>query len=63
MFRNLNTIIQCDHNADSLYDGLIKALNIADSNPDFSERDNIIDQFSIKTVGQKLANDLHKLLE
>ena len=63
MFRNLNTIIQCNHNADSLYDGLIKALNIADSNTDFSERDNIIDQFSIKTVGQKLADDLHKLLE
>ena len=62
MFRGLETIIQCNHNADSLYEGLIKAMKIADSNPDFSERNDVIQQFSIKTVGRKLADDLQKLL-
>ncbi|MBE6208844.1 MAG: glycosyltransferase family 4 protein [Rikenellaceae bacterium] len=62
MFRGLETIIQCNHNADSLYEGLIKAMNMADSNPDFSERNDVIQQFSIKTVGRKLADDLQKLL-
>ena len=37
--------------------------DLINSNPDFSERNDIIQQFSIKTVGRKLADDLHKLLD
>lgn len=63
MFKGLKTVVQCGHNADSLYDGMIKALELADSNPDFSERNNVIQQFSIQTVGRKLTDDLQKLLD
>ena len=50
LFAGLQTVVQCDHNEDSLYEGMLKAIEIATSNPDFSERDTLIKQFSAESV-------------
>ena len=63
MFAGLNTIIQCDHSADSLYDGISRALEMASQPQDFSEREQLIREFSIEQVGEKFFNDLCKTCE
>lgn len=61
MFAGLNTIIQCDHNADSLFEGMKKALAMGSSEQDYSEREPIIEKFSIESVGSIFVNDLRTL--
>lgn len=61
MFAGLNTVVQCDHNEESLYEGMLRAIEVADSSPDFSERDALIEQFSVEQVGEKL-NDALKMI-
>ncbi len=61
MFAGLNTIIQCDHDADSLYEGMKRALEMGSVEQDYSEREHIIEQFSIERVGSILRDDLRKL--
>lgn len=58
IFAGLNTVVQCDHNEDSLYEGMLRAIEIADSNPDFSERDELIKAFSIESVSAKFHQGL-----
>jgi hypothetical protein len=50
IFAGLNTVIQCDHNEDSLYEGMLRAIEVAKSNPDYSEREPIIKKFSVESV-------------
>ncbi len=61
MFAGLNTVVQCDHNEDSLYEGMLRAIDISDSSPDFSERDALIEQFSIERVATILNNSLKEI--
>ena len=61
MFAGLNTVVQCDHNEESLYEGMLRAIEISDSSPDFSERDALIEQFSIERVATILNNSLKEI--
>ena len=61
MFAGLNTVVQCDHNEESLYEGMLRAIEIANSNPDFSERDALIEQFSIERVATILNDSLKEI--
>ena len=61
MFAGLKTIIQCDHNADSLYNGMKRALEMANEQQDYSERESLIKEFSAEYVGAKLWKDLLKV--
>lgn len=61
MFAGLNTIIQCDHNEDSIYEGMLKAIEIANSNPDFSERASIVERFSTERVVEVLQDGLNRI--
>jgi glycosyltransferase involved in cell wall biosynthesis len=61
IFAGLNTVIQCDHNEDSLYEGMLRAIEVSDSNPDFSERDKLIKEFSIETVSARFWRGLQAI--
>ena len=61
IFAGLNTVIQCDHNEDSLYNGMLRAIELADSNPDFSEREPLIKEFSIECVSEKMRVGLETI--
>ena len=61
LFAGYNTIVQCDHNEDSLYSGMVRALALAESEQDYSERDAIIDKFSIDSVTTIFREDLERL--
>ena len=61
IFAGLNTVIQCDHNEESLYNGMLRAIEVADSNPDFSEREPLIKEFSIERVSDKLWQGLQEI--
>ena len=61
MFAGLNTVVQCDHNAESMYEGMLRAIEVADSNPDYSERNALIDSFSIERVGAMLKASLEEV--
>lgn len=61
IFAGLNTVVQCDHNEDSLYEGMLRAIEIADSNPDFSEREELIKEFSIETVSARFWRGLQAI--
>lgn len=61
IFAGLNTVVQCDHNEDSLYEGMLRAIEVADSNPDFSEREDIIKEFSIETVSARFWQGLQTI--
>lgn len=62
MFAGLNTVVQCDHNEDSLYNGMLRAIEVANSNPDFSEREPLIKEFSIERVSAKLREGLNSIV-
>ena len=61
IFAGLNTVVQCDHNEDSLYEGMLRAIEVAGSNPDFSEREPIIKEFSIEQVSAKFYRGLQEI--
>lgn len=61
MFAGYKTIIQCDHNEESLYQGMVKALAMAETEQDYTERQPLIEQFSIENVSNIFRNDLEKL--
>jgi glycosyltransferase involved in cell wall biosynthesis len=61
MFAGLNTIVQCDHNAESLYAGMLRAIEVANSNPDFAEREALIKEFSIEQVSAKFWQGLQRV--
>ena len=63
MFAGLNTIIQCDHNADSLYNGMKHALEMASKQQDYSERKELIKEFSTEHVGAILWSDMQQLCD
>lgn len=58
IFAGLNTVIQCDHNEDSLYEGMLRAIEVAKSNPDYSEREPIIKKFSVESVVEIMHESL-----
>ena len=62
MFAGLDTVVQCDHNEESIYEGMLRAIEIADSAPDYSERDELIEEFSVKRVGQILKTQLEEVV-
>lgn len=61
LFAGLNTVIQCDHNEDSLYEGMLRAIEVANSNPDFSEREPLIKLFSTESGGATLRKGLEDI--
>lgn len=61
LFSGLKTVVQCDHNEDSLYEGMLRAIEVAKSNPDFSERDSIIEKFSPESVTAVLQEGLSRI--
>jgi glycosyltransferase involved in cell wall biosynthesis len=61
LFSGLRTIIQCDHNEDSLYEGLLTAFSLASEEQDYSERKEVIERFSIDRVATQLRRDLEEL--
>ena len=63
LFAGLNTVVQCDHNEDSLYEGMLRAIEVADSNPDFSEREQLIKEFAIETVSARFWKGLQAICE
>ncbi len=63
IFAGLNTVVQCDHNEDSLYEGMLRAIEIADSNPDFSEREPLIKEFSIEEVSARFHKGLQAICD
>lgn len=61
VFAGLNTVILSEHSAESFYRAMTLALERAHSNPDYSEREAVIKQFSIEEVSSILYNDLVEL--
>ena len=61
VFAGLNTIILAEHSPESLYRVMTMALERAHSNPDYSERGDVIKRFSIEEVSGILYNDLVEL--
>ncbi|MBR0339958.1 MAG: hypothetical protein IIX40_07145 [Alistipes sp.] len=62
LFAGMNTVVQCDHNEESLYEGMLRAIEVAKSNPDFSERDRLNNSFSPAGVTAVLERGLQSLL-
>ncbi|MBQ5669358.1 MAG: hypothetical protein IIV29_01540 [Tidjanibacter sp.] len=62
LFAGYRTIIQCDHSAESMYEGMKRALAMAETEIDFSERQPLIDLFSVEHNCDTLCTDLEKLL-
>lgn len=58
VFAGLDTIILAEHSAESLYDSLTLALKRAHSNPDYSEREEVIRRFSIEEVASIFWRDI-----
>ena len=52
--------VTADHNEESLYEGMLKAIEIATSNPDFSEREALIKQFSAESVSAIIEQGLNR---
>ncbi len=63
VFAGLNTIILAEHSADSLYSSLKLALERAHSNPDYSEREEVIRRFSIEEVSSLFWRDIEELCD
>lgn len=61
MFAGMQTVVQCDHNEESLYEGMLRAIEVANASPDFSERDELIKEFSVERVGAILNDSLVEL--
>ena len=61
VFAGLDTIILAEHSPESLYNAMTEALKRAHSNPDYSERSEVIKRFSIEEVSAILHNDLVEL--
>lgn len=61
LFAGYNTIIQCDHNEESLYQGMTKALTMAEVEQDYLERKPLVEMFSIESVSDIFRRDLEKL--
>ena len=61
LFAGYNTIIQCEHGSESMYNGMLKALEMSATEQDYSERAPLIEKFSIETVSDKLLQDLKDL--
>ena len=62
LFAGYNTIIQCDHNEDSLYEGLMRAMSLATKEQDYTERNELIERFSIESVTSLFKRDLEELI-
>ena len=63
LFAGMNTVVQCDHNEESLYEGMLRAIEVARSNPDFSERDRLNRSFTAESVTAVLERGLQSLLK
>ena len=63
LFAGMETVVQCYHNEDSLYEGMLRAIEIAKSNPDFTERDRLNRDFSADSVTAVLERGLRSLLK
>ena len=61
IFAGYKTIIQCDHSVDSIYNGMIQALELAATEQDYSEREPLIEMFSTPHVCSILWNDLQEI--
>ena len=61
LFAGRNTIIQCNHSVESMYEGMKRALEMAESKQDYSERKPLIELFSIDNVSARFWDDLQRL--
>ncbi len=63
MFANMKTIVQCDHNPESLYEGMVKAMEMAGEEQDYHERDALVKAFSVEHVCSVLWNDIEAIVK
>lgn len=62
LFAGYRTIVQCDHSAESVYEGLKHALELAESDDlDFSERKPLVEMFSAENIVPIFLDDLRRL--
>ena len=61
LFAGLNTVVQCNHCEESMYQGMKRALELASTEQDFSERGALINLFSATSVGEVLWSGLKRL--
>ncbi len=61
LFADMQTMVQASHNADSLYEGMTRALQLAETELDFSEREPMVEKFSAKHVCLALIEDFRRL--
>jgi glycosyltransferase involved in cell wall biosynthesis len=60
IFKNIDSIIQCDHDSDQLYDAMKKAIELK-SSISFDNRKSVLELFSIKNVADRLSISFAKL--
>lgn len=61
LFRNIPSIIQCNHNHEELYDAMVSVL--LNEFKGIEDRQKIIDDFSAKKVSKKIIKNFNKVLE
>ena len=62
LFAGYRTIVQCDHSAESVYEGRKHALELAESDDlDFSERKPLVEMFSAENIVPIFLDDLRRL--
>lgn len=61
MFAGYNTIVQCDHDEDSFYEALMRAMELSATEQDYTEREALIRSFSIDTVCSIFWEDIKAL--
>lgn len=63
MFKGMTTVVQCNHNSESLYNGLKQALELSATEQDYSEREALIELFSIESVCTQFMSYIKELVE
>ena len=61
LFADMQTVVQVSHNADSVFEGMTRALELAEQDLDYSERQPLIEKFSSQHVCLSLWGDFQRL--
>lgn len=61
MFKGINSIIQCDHNAEHIFNAMLRAIELRDT-INFEDRNEIIQSFKIENIIKRLSQSLNKLM-
>lgn len=61
LFKNIDSIIQCDHDSDQIFEAMKKSIVIKEL-VDFGDRSKVIEVFKLENVVQKLNKSLEELV-